>query len=133
MRHCHQRKSSDLIYRFYTRSFEVTGYFRAYQAISLHPELSKGIGVLNQHVKLINNDNSKVTLYETGGDVLVNGTEVDKKLELGHGDRIIFGNNHMYVLYHPQVIFSPTQKVRLSNVQMSVKIILKHCFSRTYA
>ena len=64
----------------------------------------KGIGVLNQHVKLINDDNSKVTLYETGGDVLVNGTEVDKKLELGHGDRIIFGNNHMYVLYHPQVI-----------------------------
>ena len=52
---------------------------------------------------MINDDNSKVTLYETGGDVLVNGTEVDKKLELGHGDRIIFGNNHMYVLYHPQV------------------------------
>ena len=54
-------------------------------------------------MKLINEDNSTVTLIETGGDVLVNGTEVDKKLELGHGDRIIFGNNHMYVLYHPQV------------------------------
>ena len=43
-----------------------------------------------------------MTLIETGGDVLVNGTEVDKKIELAHGDRIIFGNNHMYVLYHPQ-------------------------------
>ena len=52
---------------------------------------------------MVNEDNSKVTLFETGGDVIVNGTEVDKKLELGHGDRIIFGNNHMYVLYHPQV------------------------------
>ena len=35
--------------------------------------------------------------------MLVNGANVDKEIELGHGDRIVFGNNHMYVLYHPQV------------------------------
>lgn len=41
-------------------------------------------------------------LRETGGDVLVNGVDVSDEVELEHGDRIIFGSNHMYVLYHPQ-------------------------------
>ena len=27
---------------------------------------------------------------------------MNKEVELEHGDRIIFGTNHMYVLYHPQ-------------------------------
>ena len=44
-----------------------------------------------------------MVLTEAEGDVLVNGANVDKEIELGHGDRIVFGNNHMYVLYHPQV------------------------------
>ena len=44
-----------------------------------------------------------MVLVENDGDVLVNGAAVDKEIELAHGDRIVFGNNHMYVLYHPQV------------------------------
>ena len=44
---------------------------------------------------LTNTDNSKVVLTETGGDVLVNGVDVVDKIELSHGDRIIFGTNHM--------------------------------------
>ena len=48
-----------------------------------------------QHVLLTNNENSTVILTETGGDVLVNGVDVVDKIELGHGDRIIFGTNHM--------------------------------------
>jgi hypothetical protein len=51
---------------------------------------------------LKNTDNSTVMLRETGGDVLVNGVDVSDEVELEHGDRIIFGSNHMYVLYHPQ-------------------------------
>ena len=55
----------------------------------------KGVAIKEQHVLLTNNENSTVVLTETGGDVLVNGVDVVDKIELSHGDRIIFGTNHM--------------------------------------
>lgn len=62
----------------------------------------KGVAVKEQHVLLTNTNNSHVLLKETGGDVVVNGVDIENEIELEHGDRIVFGSNHMYVLYHPQ-------------------------------
>uniref|UniRef100_A0A1I8GX08 Kinesin-like protein n=1 Tax=Macrostomum lignano TaxID=282301 RepID=A0A1I8GX08_9PLAT len=62
----------------------------------------RGISILPQHATL-NNSSDKVTLTpQNGAKVCVNGREVVQETLLNHHDRVLFGNNHLYVFDNPK-------------------------------
>ena len=47
--------------------------------------------------------------------------KVTNELELEHGDRIIFGSNHMYVLYHPQDASRKIKSGKITETEANAK------------
>ena len=62
-----------------------------------------GLSIQNQHAELQNTGDKTFTVVP-GKDakVLVNGDLISSSTELHHNDRILFGNNHLYLVHHPE-------------------------------
>ena len=61
-----------------------------------------GLSIQHQHAKVHNTGNQKlVVVPQPNARVLVNGAEVSSETELRHNDRVLFGNNHLYLVHHP--------------------------------
>ncbi|XP_072032274.1 LOW QUALITY PROTEIN: kinesin-like protein KIF28P [Amphiura filiformis] len=63
-----------------------------------------GLSIQKEHA-IVTNDGGKVFIEKACAEakLLVNGDSVMNKQELDHNDRVMFGSNHLYVFYHPDL------------------------------
>jgi len=61
-----------------------------------------GLNILKQHcVLFLVGSNASIDVVDAGAKVFVNGKLVEEEMTLKHGDRIIFGNNHVFLFIVP--------------------------------
>lgn len=62
-----------------------------------------GLSIQNQHAEVHNTDDKKLLVVpKPNARMLVNGEQVTSETELHHNDRVLFGNNHLYLVFHPK-------------------------------
>jgi len=66
--------------------------------------LLNGLSIQAEHCKVEHDGKSNKIFVMPGNNakILLNGVNLVEKRELHHDDRIMFGNNHLFVLHHPK-------------------------------
>uniref|UniRef100_A0A7M5U6V4 Kinesin-like protein 6 n=2 Tax=Clytia hemisphaerica TaxID=252671 RepID=A0A7M5U6V4_9CNID len=66
--------------------------------------LLNGLSILKDHAKVIHDGSTDCIRItpSSGAKCLINGVARVDECELHHGDRVMFGNNHLFVLHHPK-------------------------------
>ena len=70
-----------------------------------------GAGIMGKHAVIKNKNDKSIVIEALGGQVLVNGKEIEGETEVFHNDRITFsGSSHLYCVHHPQDAFNRAKK-----------------------
>ena len=62
-----------------------------------------GLSIQPSHATVQNTEGKVVLTPQSGARVVVNGVEVKEATELGHRSRVLFGNNHVFLVVLPAV------------------------------
>jgi len=62
-----------------------------------------GLNIISEHALIANEKGAvKLSPFQPGAKIKVNGKNLNEPKVLEHGDRILFGTSHMYVFINPQ-------------------------------
>ncbi|EDV28301.1 uncharacterized protein TRIADDRAFT_53800 [Trichoplax adhaerens] len=77
----------------------------------------KGLSILSEHAIVTSKDGQITVRACNNAKVLLNGETVTSKVILHHGDRVMFGSNHLYVFHHPlELEAAKANNIRLPTV-----------------